>query len=138
MANCTERHATNVFWIAGSIPAALFYEEGATAEFLLNNWTRCSNWLDPEEKKMKSKILQALRIHCKEIVGMDDSSYLCPTSTTTDKNSTFILMQYRLDIAGCFMPVILLCLGYGLIMQAVPKNNFSKYTASVSTNMSDS
>lgn len=71
MAYCSERHAINVF-LAGSIPAALFYEDG--------------------------------RRDC-------DTSYLCHTSTTTDKNSTFMDINMKFvrnynSIGAIIAPII--------------------------------
>jgi len=37
---------------------------------------------------------------------MDDSSYLCPTSTTTDINSTFMDINIQLTIGAIIAPII--------------------------------
>ena len=42
------------------------------------------------DKQHQYAILQALRNHCKDIVGMEGSPYLCPVTTVKDYNSTFM------------------------------------------------
>lgn len=42
------------------------------------------------DKQHQYAILQALRNHCKDIAGMEGSTYLCPVTTIKDYNSTFM------------------------------------------------